>query len=222
MSKSRQTKNLLYDQVARLGKAVTGAKRLELIEILCQGEKSVEQLAAGAEISMKLASAHLKELKLARLVEVRRDGKNRFYRLADERVADLWVVLRGLAESRLFELQSAMRELVSRPEELAPMSGALLLEQARQGKVVVIDVRPADEYQTAHLPHARSIPLTELKQRLKELPASRPVVAYCRGPFCLMAKEAVALLNKKGYKATRFELGVAEWRASGLPLASKS
>jgi rhodanese-related sulfurtransferase/DNA-binding HxlR family transcriptional regulator len=222
MNQSRQTKNLLYDQVARLGKAVTSAKRLELIEILCQGEKSVEQLAASAEISMKLASAHLKELKLARLVEVRREGKNRFYRLADERVADLWVVLRGLAESRLFELQSAMRDLVARPEELAPMSGALLLEQARQGKVVVIDVRPADEYQTAHLPHARSIPLTELKQRLKELPASRPVVAYCRGPFCLMAKEAVALLNKKGYKATRFELGVAEWRASGLPLASKS
>jgi rhodanese-related sulfurtransferase/DNA-binding transcriptional ArsR family regulator len=222
MSQSRQTKNLLYDQVARLGKAVTSAKRLELIEILCQGEKSVEQLAAGAEISMKLASAHLKELKLARLVEVRREGKHRFYRLADERVADLWVVLRGLAEARLFELQSAMRELVSRPEELAPMSGALLLEQARQGKVVVIDVRPADEYQTAHLPHARSIPLSELKQRLKELPASRPVVAYCRGPFCLMAREAVALLNKKGYKATRLELGVAEWRASGLPLAGQS
>lgn len=222
MSQSRQTKNLLYDQVARLGKAVTSAKRLELIEILCQGEKSVEQLAASAEISMKLASAHLKELKLARLVEVRREGKNRFYRLADERVANLWVVLRGLAEARLFELQSAMRELVARPEELAPMSGALLLEQARQGKVVVIDVRPADEYQTAHLPHARSIPLSELKQRLKELPAGRPVVAYCRGPFCLMAKEAVALLNKKGYKATRFELGVAEWRASGLPLAGKS
>ncbi len=222
MSKSRQTKNLLYDQVARLGKAVTGAKRLELIEILCQGEKNVEQLAASAEISMKLASAHLKELKLARLVEVRREGKNRFYRLADERVADLWVVLRGLAESRLFELQSAMRELVARPEELAPMSGALLLEQARQGKVVVIDVRPADEYRTAHLPHARSLPLTELKQRLKELPANRPVVAYCRGPFCLMAREAVALLNKKGYKAARFELGVAEWRASGLPLAGKA
>jgi rhodanese-related sulfurtransferase len=102
------------------------------------------------------------------------------------------------------------------------MNGALLLEQARQGKVVVIDVRPADEYQTAHLPHARSLPLTELKQRLKELPANRPVVAYCRGPFCLMAKEAVALLNQKGYQAARLELGVAEWRASGLPLAGKS
>lgn len=219
MASARETKNLLYDQVARLGKALASPKRLELIEILCQGEKSVEQLAAAAEITVKLASAHLKALKAPRLLESRRDGRNIYYRVADEQVADLWVALRAAAESRLTSLQSAMRALVSHPGELAPMNSKKLLAEARRGAVVVLDVRPAAEYRTAHLPYARSIPLPELKRRLKELPADRPVVAYCRGPFCLMAKEAVALLNKKGFKAARLEQGVAEWRASGLPLA---
>lgn len=219
MTSTRETKNLLYEQVARLGKALGSPKRLELIEILCQGEKSVEQLAAAAEINVKLASAHLKALKAARLLESRRDGRNIYYRVADEQVADLWVALRAAAESRLTSLQTAMRALVSHPGELAPMDGAKLLAAARRGAVIVLDVRPAAEYRTAHLPYARSIPLAELKRRLQELPADRPVVAYCRGPFCLMAKEAVALLNKKGFKAARLELGVAEWRARGLPLA---
>lgn len=219
MTSTRETKNLLYEQVARLGKALGSPKRLELIEILCQGEKRVEQLAAAAEINVKLASAHLKALKAARLLESRRDGRNIYYRVADEQVADLWVALRAAAESRLTSLQTAMRALVSHPGELAPMDGAKLLAAARRGAVIVLDVRPAAEYRTAHLPYARSIPLAELKRRLQELPADRPVVAYCRGPFCLMAKEAVALLNKKGFKAARLELGVAEWRARGLPLA---
>lgn len=219
MPTSRAVKNLLYEQVARLGKAVSSPKRLELIELLCQGEKSVERLAAEAEITVKLASAHLKELKSARLVEGRRDGKNVYYRLIDAQVADLWVTLREHAEARLHELQAAMGELVSRPEELAPVGGKELLAQARRGDVIVIDVRPEAEYRTAHLPYARSIPLTELKHRLGELPARRPIVAYCRGPFCLMAKEAVRILNKAGLKAVRLEEGVAEWRARGLPLA---
>jgi rhodanese-related sulfurtransferase len=113
-----------------------------------------------------------------------------------------------------------MRELVSHPDELAPVSGKDLLAQARRGDVVVLDVRPESEFRAAHLPHARSIPLAELKNRLDELPKRKPVVAYCRGPFCLMAREAVGLLNKKGFKASRLELGVAEWRSSGLPLES--
>jgi len=127
--------------------------------------------------------------------------------------------LRAAAESRLTSLQAAMRSLVSNPAELTPVGGKALLAQARRGDVVVLDVRPESEYRAAHLPNARSIPLAELKRRLKELPANRPVVAYCRGPFCLMAKEAVELLTKKGFKAARLELGVAEWRACGLPLA---
>lgn len=217
-TKAREIKNLLYEQVARIGKAVSSPKRLEFIEILCQGEKSVDQLATDAGISIKLASAHLKELKSARLVEARRDGKNMYYRLVDSHVADMWVMLRTLAEERLLELQSAMRELVSRPEDLSPLNGDELLAQAQRGEVVVLDVRPEIEFATAHLPYARSIPLAELKQRLSELPTDKPIVAYCRGPFCLMAKEAVDLLSQEGLKALRLEAGIAEWRLQGLPL----
>lgn len=216
----RKLKNLLYEQVARIGKAASSPKRLELIEVLSQGEKSVEQLATATDISVKLASAHLKELKSARLAEARREGKNMVYRLVDVQVAELWVMLRQLAEARLLELQAAMKEMVSHPRELAPMGGKELLAQAKRGDIIVIDVRPETEYRTAHLPHARSIPLAELKARLSELPRSKPVVAYCRGPFCLMAKEAVDLMTKKGIKAVRLEDGVAEWRVRGLPLAN--
>ena len=221
MKLARDIKNLLYEQVARIGKAASSPKRLELIEILCQGEKSVEQLALDAEISVKLVSAHLKELKSARLVVARRDGKYMYYSLIDSRVADFWVMLRELAEARLLELQVAMKELVTYPEELSPISGAALFAQAQLGDVFVIDVRPRSEYAIAHLPFARSIPLSELKQRLNELPADKSIVAYCRGPFCLMAKEAVEVLGKAGVSATRLEDGVAEWRLQGLPLMAE-
>lgn len=219
---SRKLKNTLYEQVARIGKAVSSPKRLEFIEVLSQGEKSVEQLAATMDISVKLASAHLKELKSARLVEARREGKNMVYQLVDAQVADMWVMLRQLAEERLLELQAAMNEMVSHPQELAPVGGKELLAQAKRGDVIVIDVRPESEYQTAHLPHARSIPLAELKARLGEIPKGKPVVAYCRGPFCMMAVEAVGFLTNKGIKAARLEDGIAEWRARGLPLASNA
>jgi len=218
---NRQLKDLLYEQVARIGKAASSPKRLEFLEILSQGSKSVEQLAAAADISVKLASAHLKVLKAARLVEAERRGKHIHYRLADPQAADLWVMLRESAESRLTSLQSAMKELVAHPDELAPVSGRDLLAQARRGDIIVLDVRPESEYRHAHLPYARSIPIAELKRRLGELPKDKPVVAYCRGPFCLMALEAVALLNKKGFRARRLEQGVAEWRVSGLPLAQQ-
>lgn len=216
MKSGRILKNALYEQVARIGKAVASPKRLELIEVLCQGAKSVEQLAIEVGISIKLASAHLKELKAARLVEGRREGRNIYYSLMDEQVAELWVMLRALSETRLLELQAAMKKLVARPEELYPVTGAELLAQAESGEVTVIDVRPIEEFDTAHFPHARSLPLSELKNRIKELPIDRPIVAYCRGPFCLMAKEAVALLREHGLQAARVEEGVAEWRTHGL------
>lgn len=215
----RKLKNHLYEQVARIGKAASSPKRLELIEVLSQGEKTVEQLAVATDISVKLASAHLKELRSARLVEAQRAGKHMVYRLVDDQVADLWVMLRQLAEGRLLELQAAMKELVTHPQELAPVGSKELLAQAKRGEVVVIDVRPATEYQAAHLPYARSLPLAELKARLGEIPPGKPVVAYCRGPFCLMAKAAVELLTKQGISAARLEDGVAEWRVRGLPLA---
>ncbi|MDO8776939.1 MAG: metalloregulator ArsR/SmtB family transcription factor [Burkholderiaceae bacterium] len=216
----RSIKNHLYEQVARIGKAMASPKRLELIELLCQGEKTVEVLAAQAEISVKLASAHLKELRLARLVETRKDGKYVLYRLASHSVADLWVSLRAEAEERLVELQLALASIVAHGDDLESLDRASILRKAQAGEVLVLDVRPLDEYASAHLPHARSLPLDELKKRLAELPKNTPVVAYCRGPFCLMARDAVALLKKKGYRAFHLTDGVAEWRAHGLPIES--
>ena len=213
-----QIKDFLYEQVARIGKAVASPKRLQLIELLCQGEKTVEVLAAQAEISVKLASAHLKELRLARLVETRKVGKYVQYRLASTSVANLWVSLRGEAEERLVELQVALANIVEHREELKGFDRKALLKKAAAGEVLVLDVRPADEFATAHLPHARSLPVDELKKRLAELPKDTPVVAYCRGPFCLMAKDAVELLRKRGYRAFHLTDGVAEWRARGLPI----
>ena len=211
-------KDFLYEQVARIGKAVASPKRLHLIELLCQGEKSVEMLAAQAEMSVKLTSAHLKELRLARLVETRKDGKYVLYRLASTSVADLWVTLRSEAEERLVELQVALANIVEHREELKGLDRKALLKKVAAGEVLVLDVRPSDEYAAAHLPHARSLPLDELKRRLAELPKDTPMVAYCRGPFCLMAKDAVELLRKKGYRAFHLTDGVAEWRAHGLPI----
>jgi rhodanese-related sulfurtransferase len=214
----REIKNQLYEQVARIGKALSSPKRLELVELLCQGEKAVEVLAAQAEISMKLASAHLKELRQARLVDTRKEGKYVVYRLADPGVADLWVNVRAQAEERLVELQVALSSLMDHGDELEHVDRGTILERARAGDVVVLDVRPAEEYASGHLPHARSLPLDELKKKLKELPIGTPVVAYCRGPFCLMAKDAVGLLRQKGYRAFHLTDGVAEWSARGLPI----
>jgi rhodanese-related sulfurtransferase/DNA-binding HxlR family transcriptional regulator len=214
----REIKDHLYEQVARIGKALSSPKRLELLELLCQGEKRVELLATQAEISMKLASAHLKELRQARLVDTRKDGKYVVYRLADPGVADLWVNLREQAQERLVELQVALGSLMDHGDELERVDRSTILERARAGNVIVLDVRPEQEYASGHLPHARSLPLDQLRRKLKELPTGTPVVAYCRGPFCLMAKDAVELLREKGYRAFHLTDGVAEWRARGLPI----
>jgi rhodanese-related sulfurtransferase len=211
MTTPRQIKDLLYEQVARIGKAASSPKRLELIELLCQGEKTVDTLAREAAISMKLASAHLRELRGARLVETEKQGKYVIYRIANRAVADFWVSIRSLAEDRLVELQQVIEQMVSHPKELAPQDRDSLVKLARKGDVVVLDVRPADEFLAAHLPFARSIPIDELKLRLSELPKGKTVVAYCRGPYCLMALDAVELLRKKGYDAVRLPEGVAEW-----------
>ena len=217
----REIKDQLYDQVARIGKALASPKRLELVELLCQGEKTVELLAAQAEISMKLASAHLRELRQARLVDTRKEGKYVVYRLASPGVADLWVALRAQAEERLVELQVALRQLVAQGDGLEGVDRKTMLKKAAAGELLVLDVRPAEEYAAAHLPHARSLPVNELKKRLAELPKDTPLVAYCRGPFCLMAKNAVDLLRKRGYQAFHLSDGVAEWRARGLPITSE-
>ncbi len=211
MKGARKIKDLLYEQVARIGKVFSSPKRLELIELLCQGEKTVETLASEASISVKLASAHLRELRMAQLVETERQGKNILYRLADKSVADLWVQVHTLAEERLIDLQLALQKIATQPDDLVANDRESLMKAARKGEVVVLDVRPTEEYLNAHLPFARSIPLDELRQRLAELPKDRSIVAYCRGPYCLMAADAVALLKQEGYSAVHLREGVAEW-----------
>ena len=218
--KRREVKNLLYEQVARIGKALASPKRLELLEVLAQGEKTVETLSAELSIDIKLASAHLKALRAAGLVDSRRDGKYVVYRLSGRDVSDLWVQLREVAEEHLLELQMAISQMVAQPDKLSRVDRKALLEQARRGDVIVIDVRPQSEYETAHLPFARSIPLGELEQRLAELPRRREIVAYCRGPFCMLSDEALKLLKARGYKARKILDGVSEWQAAGLPVAS--
>jgi rhodanese-related sulfurtransferase len=215
---SRQIKDILYEQVARIGKAASSPKRLELLELLCQGEMHVEQLAIEAQISIKLASAHLSVLKASSLVNTRREGKNIFYSLAASDVANFWVSIRSLAEERLLELQTALGTLVTGSGELASKDRQALLREAASGEVIVIDVRPASEYAAAHLPFARSIPLAELKKRLTELPKDKNIVAYCRGPFCLFATEAVRIIEHAGLQAKRLDDGVAEWQANGFSI----
>jgi rhodanese-related sulfurtransferase/DNA-binding transcriptional ArsR family regulator len=214
--KARQIKDVLYEQVARIGKAASSPKRLELLELLCQGEMNVEQLAGEAQISLKLASAHLSVLKAASLVISRREGKNIFYSLAAPEVARFWVNIRTLAEERLLDLQAALGNLVAGSGTLASMDRAALLREAESGEVVVIDVRPESEYAAGHLPFARSIPVAELRKRIAEIPKDKTIVAYCRGPFCLLAGEAVSMLQEAGHHAVRLEDGVAEWQARGL------
>jgi rhodanese-related sulfurtransferase/DNA-binding transcriptional ArsR family regulator len=214
----RSLKDLLYEQVARIGKAVSSPKRLELLELLAQGEKTVEVLAGELSIDIKLASAHLKGLREARLVQSRRDGKYMVYRLSGPDVSHLWVTLRLVAEEHLVELQMALQRMVAAPDKLAQVGRSALLEQARRGEVIVIDVRPQEEYQVAHLPYARSMPMPELERRLAELPISQDIVAYCRGPFCMMSDEALKLLSGKGYRVRKILDGVAEWQAAGMPL----
>ncbi|HAS87446.1 MAG TPA: ArsR family transcriptional regulator [Candidatus Competibacteraceae bacterium] len=214
----RLLRDLLYEQVARIGKAASSPKRLELLELLAQGEKTVEVLAHELSADIKLTSAHLRVLKEARLVTFRREGKYIIYQLAGSDVAGLWVNLRQVAEEHLLELKMALGQMLIEPAKLSAVNREVLLEQARRGEVCVIDVRPLKEYETAHLPFARSMPLAEIEQRLAELPSNLEIVAYCRGPFCLLSDEAVALLTAKGYRVRKILDGVSEWQAAGLPV----
>lgn len=220
--KNRTLKNTLYEQVARIGKAVSSPKRLELLALLAQGEKAVELLAGELTISVKLTSAHLRALKEARLVTFRRDGKYAIYRLTGSDVASLLIHLRQVAEAHLLELKLALDQMVNDPGKLTAVSRDELLAQARSGDVVVIDVRPLTEFEAAHLPFARSMPLAEIEQRLQELPLDKEIIAYCRGPFCLLSDEAVVLLGAKGYRVRKISDGIHEWQAAGLPIELSS
>jgi rhodanese-related sulfurtransferase/DNA-binding transcriptional ArsR family regulator len=211
----RQFQDEIYEQIARVSKAAAAPKRLELLDLLSQGPRTVEVLADLAAITVGNASQHLKILRAARLVEAQKQGLYVEYRLADKEVANFFVALRTLAQSRLAEVERITREYLDRRSALEAIEGDELVRRVRSGEVTVLDVRPTEEYEAGHIPGARSIPVGELAARLKEIPRDREVVAYCRGPYCVMAVEAVELLRDKGFRAHRMEQGVADWRARG-------
>jgi rhodanese-related sulfurtransferase len=212
---NRSFKDAIYEQLARLGKAVSAPKRLELLDLLCQGPKTVEVLADHAALSVANTSQHLQVLRAARLVEAEKQGLHVEYRLAGEDVCEFFLALRTLAEGRLAEIEVVTREYLARRSAMETVAGGELLRRVKSGEVTVLDVRPPEEYRAGHIPGAVSIPLGELKARFKELPKNREVVAYCRGPYCVFAVEAVELLRKKGFKAHRLREGVLDWRSRG-------
>jgi rhodanese-related sulfurtransferase/DNA-binding transcriptional ArsR family regulator len=215
MLEHRRFKDTLYDQFARIAKAASSPKRLELLDLLGQGPRTVEALAEQASISVANASQHLQVLRAARLVESDKKGLYVEYRVAAEDVSRFFITLRALAESRLAEVEQVTRVYFEERGAMEPVQGDELLRRVTNGEVTVLDVRPAEEYRAAHIPGAISIPVDELSKRLRELPKKREIVAYCRGPYCVMALDAVELLRKKGFKAQRLELGVVDWRARG-------
>jgi rhodanese-related sulfurtransferase len=214
----RAIKDALYEEFARIGKAIASPHRLEILDLLSQGEKSVDALADHAGLTVGNASAQLKLLRAARLVERRREGQRVYYRLADTEVASFWLSLRDLAESRYAELRSLAEQFFSDPDGAAAIDRKSLLARARRGEVVVIDVRPADEFSAGHITGARSIPFPELRDRLATLPRSKEIVAYCRGRYCVFAIDAIAMLRKNGFRASRLEDSVHDWRNAGLPV----
>ncbi len=210
----------LYQQLARLGQAIASGPRLALLDLLRQGPRTVEALGQQAGLTLANASQHLKVLRQARLVEAEKRGIFVTYRLADQAVDDFYGALRGLAEMRLAEVQQIALSFVEKRGSLEPIDRRLLLRRVRAGKVTVLDVRPAEEYRAAHIAGAVSVPLKELEKYLGRLPKGREIVAYCRGPYCVLAPEAVKLLRSRGHRAIALGDGVGEWRARGLPVAA--
>lgn len=217
---TRAVQDMLYQQFARIGKAVASPKRIELLDLLCQGERSVEALADAASMTVKNTSAQLKELRVARLVDTRKQGTRVYYRLADEAVCGLFFTLRDVARARLAEVEQIVRDYFEARDDLEPVQRGDLLRRAQSGDVVVLDVRPAEEYEAGHIPGAISVPFPELEDRLAELPEGAEVVAYCRGPYCVLAPEAIVYLRAKGFAARRLEDGFPEWKQAGLPVAT--
>src|SRR5437868_13704383 len=216
-NEKRIFKNQLYEQFARLGKALASPHRLELLDVLAQCERTVEALAQETGMSMANASQHLQVLRAARLVEVRREGVSMYYRLADESVFRMWQALRTVGEAQLAEIDRVVQTFLHDRTRLQPMGAHELLHRLSDDQSILLDVRPAEQYSAGHRPQARSMPLTELDARLAELPMDKEIVAYCRGPYCVFADEAVALLRARGYQAHQLEQGVPEWRTLGLP-----
>jgi rhodanese-related sulfurtransferase/DNA-binding transcriptional ArsR family regulator len=215
----REAKDRLYEQFARTAKAFASPKRIELLELLAQGEHSVEVLANGTGMEVTNTSAHLQVLRHSRLVETRKEGTRVYYRLADDEVAAFVASLRDLARARLAEVDRVVQDYFVARDALEPISRAELVKRVSRGDVVILDVRPAEEFSAGHIPGALSVPLDQLDAALSRLPKRARIVAYCRGPYCVLAPQAVQRLLAKGFQARRLVDGMPEWRLAGLPVA---
>jgi rhodanese-related sulfurtransferase/DNA-binding transcriptional ArsR family regulator len=211
-------KQVLYSQFATVAKALGHGHRLEILELLAQGERSVDDLADRAGLSTANASQHLRLMRQAGLLASRRAGNRILYRVTDPSVLESVAALRRVAEKNLAEVREVVAGYFFQRDALEPVSRETLLRQLKQGLVTVLDVRPEDEYAAGHLPQAINIPLRQLTRRLREIPKSRQIVAYCRGPYCVLAFEAVALLRGQGFQVRRLEDGFPEWKAAGMPV----
>jgi rhodanese-related sulfurtransferase len=218
---NRHDKAALFDEFARLGQALGNGRRLEILDVLANGERTVEGVAAETELSLANASQHLQILRAAGLVGRRRDGTRVFYALSDPAVFELWRNLRAVAAQRQAEVGQLAEAYLGARDSLEPVTHADLLRRLkRKEDLVVLDVRPVEEYAAGHVPTAISIPLAELRRRLRDLPRDREIVAYCRGPYCAFAHKAIRVLHQAGFKARRLEAGLPEWKAAGLPVVT--
>jgi rhodanese-related sulfurtransferase/DNA-binding MarR family transcriptional regulator len=216
----RHAKDALFDAFAEMAKALASGRRAEIVDVLAQGERSVEELASEISQSVANTSHHLRALARAGLVTTRRDGNRIFYALASERVAELWSALRDAAADHVAGLDRLAAAYLGKRDGVEVVDRGELAARLRRGEVIVLDVRPGSEYEAGHIRGARSVPVTELRRHLRVLPKDAEVVAYCRGPYCVYADEAVRLLHKRGFQARRLEDGFPEWKRAGLPVAS--
>jgi rhodanese-related sulfurtransferase len=214
----REFKDRLFGQFAKIGKALSSPRRLEIVDLLAQGERTVEEIAGETAMSVASASQHLQVLKAARMVEARREGLYAHYRLADEDVFRTWQAVRALAESRLSEVEGVVDAYLDDRDALEAVDAAELMERLNDGSVIVLDVRPEEEYRAGHIPGALSVPVDALEAALQTLPRDREIVAYCRGPYCVFSDKAVALLGSRGFRARRLRQGLPDWRAAGFPV----
>ena len=217
-SSDAEHKARLYESIGRVALALGSAGRLQILEFVAQGERGVATLAAMTGLSVANTSKHLQALRQAGLVSARKEGLRVYYSIAGNDVAALLSALREVSEHRVAEVERLLRTWLAHRDEMEAVPAKEVLERAKKGLVVVLDVRPSEEYSAGHLPGAVNIPIHELEKRLKELPKRKEIIAYCRGPYCLMSYDAVSLLRKKGIKARRLEAGLPEWRAAGLPV----